>query len=487
MILNLNKSKMKRRFQFIKRIITLAVFLPFLFVSLKVNAQVTTEVKTTSELLNAISGAKPGDLILLEDGDFKDGAIRISAKGTSEKPIVVKAKNMGKAIFTVPVKIEGEFLSISGISFSEHGSLEISGKNCRISRCTWSDAKSGKWIRVMPGSSQIEIDHNLFENKTNNKELEKSCQLIQITVRNENEHHHVHHNLFLNIPKGKTGNGFETLQLITENNPFDPPGGHSNSIIEDNLFIRCNGESEIISVKSNGNIIRRNTFRACAGSLVLRHGDDNVAIENFFFGDGEKDSGGVRLQGTGQIVANNYFQELGQLSLGMMDGTPDNLYIRVQRAQILFNTFINCKKTFVIGMNHPSHPNGTVPQDCKIAGNLFFYDELSKPENIIEWVQNDQPENWTWEDNIAFGAEVPKDIVGIQNKNTQLEFHKNGLWLPTSKTPKAEHQISVNDERIVDRLNLKWEKKRSLGAIQYPINLSVGEFLTEDKVGPFAK
>jgi len=274
---------MKRRFQFITLILSLVVCFPLLFATSNASAQVTTEVKSNSELQNAISEAKPGDIILLEDGNFKEGAIRISAKGTSEKPIVIKAKNTGKAIFTVPVKIEGEFIELEGISFSEKGNLEISGKNCRISRCTWSDAKSGKWIRVLPGSSQIEIDHNLFENKTNNMELEKSCQLVQITVRNENERHHVHHNLFRNIPKGKTGNGFETLQLITENNPFDPPGGHSNSVIEDNLFIRCNGESEIISVKSNGNIIRRNTFRACAGSLVLRHGDDNVAIGNFFF------------------------------------------------------------------------------------------------------------------------------------------------------------------------------------------------------------
>ncbi len=478
--------KQINRIPFISLIVTLVIFLPFLFFSNSTNAQVSISVKTTSELKNAISNAKPGDLIILEDGEFKGESLSISAKGSSGKPIAIKAKNIGKAIFTIPVKIDGEFITVEGIRFSELGNLGISGKNCRISRCMWSDAKSGKWIRVLPGSAEIEIDHNLFENKTNNREMDRNCQLMQIVVRNENERHHIHHNLFREIPKGKTGNGFETLQLITENNPFDPPGGSSNSIIEDNLFIHCDGESEIISVKSNGNMIRRNTFRVCQGSLVLRHGDNNVATGNFFFGDGVKGSGGVRLQGTGQVVANNYFQELDQLSLGMMDGTPDNLYIRVERVQILFNTFINCKKTFVIGMNHSSHPNGTVPKDCKIVGNLFFYNDANKPETIVDLVQNDQPENWIWEGNIAFGAPAT-DIKGIKNINPQLKFQPNGLAFPTSETPQTEILIPLNEDAKVDLSGQKWTAKRSVGAIQYPVDSKSLLFLTESKVGPFAQ
>ena len=477
---------MKNTVPFIPSFTILFVFLALSFWSPGTTAQVTTEVKSASELQKAVSAAKPGDVVILDDGIYSDVTIQISVKGNSTKPIKIKAKNIGKVIFTVPVKIDGEFLSVEGISFSEQGNLEISGKNCRISRCTWSDVKSGKWIRILPGSSEIEIDHNLFENKTNNREMDRNCQLIQVVVRNENERHHIHHNLFREIPKGKTGNGFETLQLITENNPFDPPGGHSNSVIEDNLFIRCNGESEIISVKSNGNIIRRNTFRACAGSLVLRHGDDNVATGNFFFGDGEKDSGGVRLQGTGQVVANNYFDGLGQLSLGMMDGTPDNLYIRVERAKILFNSFINCPKNFIIGINHSSHPNGTVPKDCIITGNLFYFDRPDKPDNFIEFVQNDQPENWVWEDNFAYGAPVLIEIKGIQTLNPHLKFQENGLAVPTSKTPEILKLPEVDKEIQFDLFGQKWKINRSVGAVQFPLQSTTFDVLSEEKVGPLA-
>ena len=477
---------MKKQIQLLTLLQSLAVIISFVFCPFTTMAQDTTAIKTTANLLTAISGAKPGDVILLEDGIFGTQEVRISAKGVAGKPIVIQAKNAEKAAFGVPLKIDGAYISLVGMSFREKGAIDITGKNCRVSRCTWSDAKSGKWIRVLPGSSEIEIDHNLFENKTNNREMDRNCQLIQIVVRNENERHHIHHNLFRNIPKGKTGNGFETLQLITENNPFDPPGGHSNSIIEDNLFIRCNGESEIVSVKSNGNIIRGNTFRACAGSLVLRHGDDNVATGNFFFGDGEKGSGGVRLQGTGQIVANNYFDGLGQLSLGMMDGTPDDLYIRVERAQILFNSFINCTKNFVIGINHSKHPNGTAPKDCKIAGNLFYFDKEQVPANFIEYVQNDQPENWVWKDNIAFGAPVLQEVPGIRTENPALEFQKNKLAFPSAKTPKAECADIKNEKIKSDLFQTKWKKKRSVGAIQFPADRKSSGFLKEDNVGPFA-
>jgi poly(beta-D-mannuronate) lyase len=456
----------------------------FLFCCFDVSAQSEIEVKTTNELQRAILSAKPGDIILLDDGEFLGDAVNFAGKGTAEAPIVIKAKNRGKAIFSVPLKMEGEFLSIIGIGFRNLGSLEISGKNCKVLHCSWSDVKSGKWIRVLPGSAEIELAWNLFENKTNNRELERGCQLMQIVVRNENERHHVHHNLFRDIPEGKTGNGFETVQLITENNPFDPPGGHCNTIIEDNLFVRCNGESEIISIKSNGNLLRRNTFRASKGSLVLRHGDDNVVTGNFFFGDGEKGSGGVRLQGTGQIVANNYFQDLGLMGLGMMDGTPDDLYIRVERAEVLFNTFVNCKKNFVLGLNHSRHPNGTVPKDCRIAGNLFFYGNEDKPDNFIEWVQGDKPEDWTWEDNVAFGAPIDRDIPGIRYADPHLRFRQNNLALPTSQTPMAEYRMDVKEEIKVDLLGAKWKKRRTVGAIQYPGDSANRKFLSEKDVGP---
>lgn len=440
------------------------------------------EVSSFSELIKVAESADPGTLILLSDGIYS-GDVVLKGTGTPEAPLVIAAKKSGNVTIEDKLKIEGENITVSGLKFTKNGMLEILGSGCRVTNCKWDNSKSGKWLRVLPGSSEIEIDHNTFQNKVfSNQNMDRDCQLLQIVVRNKNESHHIHHNLFKNVAKGKTGNGFETLQLITENNPFDPPAGSCNTVIEDNLFLRCNGEAEIISIKSNGNIIRKNTFSECRGGLVLRHGDDNIAMQNYFLGGTETGSAGIRIQGTGQIVASNYFQDLGSYGLGMMDGTPDNLYIRVERAKILFNSFINCNKNFVIGINHSKHPNGTVPKDCKIVGNIFYSDKGEGSENFIVFVQDDQPENWLWKSNIAFGEQVPK-IKGILIKNPELELTENNLLSPTSATPSFKIINNLDENLQQDLVGKKWQDKRTIGAIQYPFEDYKNKPLVEKEVG----
>lgn len=446
--------------------------------SIVIKNQNRTEVKTASELKTVVSKSKPGDLILLTGDDFEDIPLKLSGKGTKQNPIVIAAKKAGGFFVKNPIKIEGNYITLSGLTFVENGMLEIAGTGNRISNCKWDDSKQKKWLRILSGSSEIEIDHNTFQHKTSNKDFPRDCQLMQIVVLNKNERHHVHHNLFKDIRKG-SGNGFETLQLITKGNPFDPPPGSCNTVIENNLFLRCNGESEIISVKSNGNFIRENTFRACQGALVLRHGDDNVAARNYFFGENVPGSGGVRIQGTGQVVASNYFQDLGNYGLGMMDGTPDDLYIRVENAKILFNTFVECENTFVIGINHSKHPNGTAPKNCLIEGNIF-YSSKNQSGNFIEFIQNDKPEDWIWNGNIAFGRKIP-EIKGIQYQNPFFEI--NEFYKPTSETQNFE--LTNEYPKIVkfDLFGNKWWSKRTAGAIQFPFEENKNQPLTEELVG----
>lgn len=439
------------------------------------------EVSSMKELKEILENIEPGTEILLADGYYR-GEIYIDPEITAnEMPIVIRAKNKGKAVIDSTMILKGNSITLTGFTIEKMGNIVIDGTGCRLSRCTFSDSKAKKWIRVIPGSMKAEIDHNRFENKTNNRTEDSGCQLIQVKVLNKNERHYIHHNHFADIPQG-SGNGFETLQLITNDNPFDPPPGACNTLIENNLFVRCNGEAEIISVKSNGNILRGNTFRACKGSLVLRHGDSNTVVQNYFFGDGEPGSGGVRMQGTDQIVANNYFFGLEKFGLGMMDGTPDDLYIRVERAKILFNSFIDCNNTFEIGLNHSRHPNGTPPKDCTIAGNIFY---SGKNQPFFTFVQGDQPENWSWINNLAFGEQRMIIKEGILVENPELELGNDKLALPTDNTPSVKIE-NVDDRWLdTDLFNQERGPEKTLGAIQYPI-VKVSGMLTEEMVGPDA-
>jgi poly(beta-D-mannuronate) lyase len=445
------------------------VFLPVLWYLLLLAAglpaQTKVQVGSVDELRAAWEIVQPGHEIVLRKGLIISDDLIFAGNGTAEKPIVIRAEADGETIVQSEVKLEGDHLSLIGLRFGgDNGNVVIEGTGCRLSQCVFSDSRAAKWVRVRPGSYQVEIDHNVFENKTINLTA-KSCQLLQIVVDNDNERHHVHHNLFRDIPPGD-GNGYETLQLITRGNPFDPPGGHSNSLIENNLFVRCNGEAEIISVKSNGNLLRNNTFRACRGGLVLRHGDDNVVAGNYFFGEGEPGSGGVRLQGTGQIVTNNYFSDLGQYGIAMMDGTPDDLYIRVERAQIAFNTFVDCKKNMAIGLNHSKHPNGTPPRDCRVTGNVFLLRSFELSTPLIEFVQGDQPVNWVWSDNFVHGKAPRLKMEGIKWRNPRLEMNKDGIAVPTKRTPSA---IITEKSADLDLLGRTREAPSTVGAIQFPV------------------
>ena len=437
-------------------------------------------VSSVAELTKAAAEAKPGDAITLADGQY-DEPCTLEAKGTAEQPVVIRSETIGGANLRGRLRIARDHVTLSGFRFTGKGWVFIKARGIRMTRCTMTNVQNGKWVQVDRASRNVEIDHCLFEKKENNRTRKSGCQLLQIVVTNKKERHHLHHNHFRDIPKGR-GNGFETVQLITQGNPFDPPPGHSGTVVEDNLFERCSGEAEIISVKSNGNLFRRNTFRTCYGGLVFRHGDANVAIQNLFLGDGEKGSGGIRIQGTDQVIVNNYFHNLGRAGVSMMDGTPDKLYVRVERASILHNTFLNCRHGLEVGINHPKYPDGTVPRQCLVAGNIF-----AGGSQIVRYVKDDQPGEWQWSDNIFQGKLGIPPLDGMREQDPHLQSPEDGLPLPTARTPVAERPPAKPHMLTEDLNGSHRPSRRTLGALQFSQNLIAPRPLTPEQVGPHAK
>lgn len=371
-------------------------------------------VESLSELRQAVSLAEPGDIIELVDGDYEEGPLTLAAKGTDQKSVIVRSQTIGGVTLHHPVTIDGEYITMTGFNMVAKAGVTIKGRGCRLTQCKMSNVQSGKWITVESSSRNVEIDHCLFEDKQINTRMEFGCQLIQIVVLNKNEKHHIHDNHFRDVPRGNSSNGFETLQLITLGNPFDPPLGQCGTIIERNLFERCNGESEIVSIKSNSNIIRENTFRACQGSLVLRHGHRNIVSTNRFYGDGESRSGGVRLQGKDQVVTNNYFHGLGDFGVSMMEGTDDKLYVAIKRCRVEFNTFVNCRVGLLVGLRNSNYSDGMTPENCVVIGNRFrtesgsgtgYFNDVAfdGSERVITFVNDRRPKHWRWFANVNQG------------------------------------------------------------------------------------
>jgi poly(beta-D-mannuronate) lyase len=117
-------------------------------------------------------------------------------------------------------------------------------------------------------------------------------------------------------------------------------------VIEHNLFVRCVGENEMISIKSGSNIIRHNTLLDSPGAqLTLRHGNDNIVRGNFLRG-----TDGIRIFGDRNRVTENYLDaNTGAIQIGnggaeVADGAPLTSHDRPDDTYITLNVMVNNRR-----------------------------------------------------------------------------------------------------------------------------------------------
>ncbi|KAH0533557.1 hypothetical protein FGG08_007670, partial [Glutinoglossum americanum] len=60
----------------------------------------TITVKNIDELKKANKEAKPGDIITLQNGEWKDVTIELNCNGTKEQPVTFKAQDAGKVLIS---------------------------------------------------------------------------------------------------------------------------------------------------------------------------------------------------------------------------------------------------------------------------------------------------------------------------------------------------------------------------------------------------
>jgi poly(beta-D-mannuronate) lyase len=183
-------------------------------------------------------------------------------------------------------------------------------------------------------------------------------------------------------------------------------------VVEHNVFERCNGEVEIISSKSCGNVYRWNLFLRCEGALTLRHGNRCTVEGNVFLGEGERNTGGVRIVGEDHRVFNNYFAGLrgdgSRAALSCMMGIPDgplNGYAQVRRAIVVFNTFVDCAHPFAVGVDGGEEAT-LPPMDVTIASNIMLDQGRTR-------------------------LQLPADVAGASTAMNQLEGGQADQALPS--------------------------------------------------------
>lgn len=399
-------------------------------------------VKDQASYRQAASNAKPGDTIVLADGVWKDFEIIFRGTGTADKPITLTAQTKGKVIITGSsnLRISGEYLVVSGLVFKDGQSpsgeviafrtgSKALANHSRVTETVIDNFNKAErfdadyWVALYGKNNRF--DHNHLVNKKNRG--------VTLAVRLDSEasrdnHHRIDHNYF--GPRPNLGsNGGETLRVGTSHYSLS----NSSTIIENNVFDRCDGEVEIISIKSGANIIRNNLIFESKGAVVLRHGNKNIVEGNVFLGNGVDHTGGIRVINEGQIIRNNYFEGLTGHRFGgalvIMNGVPNssiNRYHQVRNARIENNTFVDSNNIQLAAGADDERSARII--DSVIANNIFHSSEGRDIFTVYDDVSG-----ITFTNNVISGFDSDLASAGLTRHDLVLQKNASGLSHPTAE------------------------------------------------------
>lgn len=479
------------------------IFLILLLFVSAVFAQSKIVISNIAKLKDAVNTASPGDTIQIKNGKYDTGgSVRITNSGTTDKPIVIAAESVGEVELTGDSYFDFRQCAnivLEGIKFTSTDYTVIKLQACNNIRITRNifklkETSSLKWILIggvwndpAAMSSYNRIDHNLFEGKTQPGNFITIDGSPEPTYKSS-QHDRIDHNHFKNN-NPRAVNEKESIRIGWSELSMSS----GNTTVEYNLFEDCNGDPEIISVKTCDDTVRYNTFRRCQGTLSLRHGNRSVVNNNYFFGDGVEGTGGIRIYGDDHKIYNNYFEGLKgtkwdapiTLTNGDYDGGSSySKHFRINRATIVYNTLIYNDHAFEIGYTNNGNYSKP-PRDVVIANNLVVADK-NKIVDIIT-----QPINMKWSCNIFYtenSAEMGADFTEAMVLNTDPAIIKNNdLWF-LSETSAAINKSAGDYTFVVNDIHDQTRNAvYDVGADEYSTDEIYNLPLTEQEVGPFAR
>ncbi|WP_075341354.1 chondroitinase-B domain-containing protein [Tenacibaculum agarivorans] len=414
------------------------------------------QVETKEALVKAIKSAKPGDVIVMANGEWKNLELKFYGLGTKEAPITLRAETDGEVIITGKsfLKLGGEYLKVEGLYFTDGYTTDKAvirykidnnkiAKHCIVTNCVIKNFtqpnrdKKDHWIEFWGQHNQL--DHCYISGKSNQG---PTLRVFLKGNENVNTYHKIFANHFGPRPR-KGGPRAETMQIGDSYTSMTP----AYVKVEKNYFEKCNGEVEIISSKSNFNEFNYNIFDQCEGSLVLRHGNYNKINGNIFIGSDDSNFiGGIRVINTGHWITNNYFYNLRgnefRAPLAVMNGIPKsplNRYNQVTDVVVANNTWMNCKSPFhfSVGANleqkdvlPASEIRSARPERIIIANNIMYSENTS--DSLI--VAYDDVDGINFYKNISshpFNTVITKE--GVISEKIEMERYSDWLLFPNSQ------------------------------------------------------
>ncbi|HZP58819.1 MAG TPA: chondroitinase-B domain-containing protein, partial [Opitutaceae bacterium] len=470
----------------------------------------TINVNSNASLASALSGANPGDTIVLANGSY--AGFTVSRSGTASAPITVEAANQGGATISSGfihlaqnsyVIIQGLTLTTPGATATIDGSsgsaaiwLEAA-RNCRVSRCTFklAGASGTQWVTVAGASDSNRIDHCEFgpNSSTGTRYIlaRGNPTIPGVTPPsdrtswangngpvnpNMSRNTRIDHNYF----HDKSGTG-ETIGLGAIGVTGDYQ--NTNSLVEYNLFVNCDSDPEIITTKSSSNIIRYNTVRTCSGMFSLRAGNGSSIYGNFMLQGRKSGTGGIKIYEKNHTIFNNYIDSADQypILIGAGDSYSGGHFSHAQvfDALIVHNTVVNLFDRPVI-MGHGSTDH-LPPTDVVFANNII------QGTAATLFTVSTAPSNPTYSDNIIY-PNGPSGFSAGQFEVVNPQFTTvNGLQKLSSGSPAINAANQNYFSFVTDDMDGQTRNShRDIGADEFSSAPIVRQPLTTGDVGPLS-
>jgi hypothetical protein len=312
--------------------------------------------------------------------------LTIACRGTADQAITIAAESVGAVDLSgaagFQVKPAARYVVIEGFRFthaSGQASVAAGASHVRFSRNLFGCQGEGAYLTV--SGDDVEVDHNEFRDKhTLGNMISVTGKGAQVARRLW-----IHHNYFHDFADAH-GNGAETIRFGLSGLSMSTGAG----VVEYNLFVRCEGENELISNKSSGNTYRYNTFVDAPGAqLTIRHGNDCVVYGNYF-----RNTDGLRIFGDRHVVVGNFLEHnrrginLGNGDGEVADGAKLTSHDRPDGTVIACNTLLdNATQYQMDGRKGGLGATGTVFAQNVIAGGGKVA-AIGGPNSGARWGKN---------------------------------------------------------------------------------------------------
>lgn len=391
-----------------------------------VHAHQRIEVSNVEEL--QLLKPQRGDTIHLIGDGWANSKVVLKGEGSEKEPIVFRVDTPYQSVFSgiSTLIIDGSWIVADGFLFKDGYSVGrdviVFSKNS--SNCTLVDAAI---INYNPQDSKVDYKWvSLYgsNNTVTNCEFTGKTNLgttLVVWLDGYANNHIISNNYFGARPE-LGANGGETIRIGTSQWSMSPSG----TIVKYNIFDNCDGEIEVISVKSCSNIIEENFFYECSGTLTLRHGNDNIVRGNFFIGNNKSKTGGIRVIGERQIVEGNYLYQLKgkslRAALSVMNAIENpelNEYFQVTDSRIEDNIVLQCTEGIAVGAGANEKGKTVPPKNITITGNL-----LQDVTTVISYEST--PINSIIADNKTNNKTIEKGFISLDKI---LKRNMNGLYI----------------------------------------------------------